>query len=144
MINEDNNYIFIGGLNDSINMQYVTIPHINMVGKISLQETAALVSLSDLYIGNDSGAMHMAAAFKIPIIEISREAEDKTKTMSWPASSIKRFHPWHTKYIIIQPTTALDECKNAVVYGGCANEIAHCINQIEPEEIVKAYNDINN
>lgn len=140
LINEDNNYIFVGGINDLERMQYITVPHINIVGKISLQEMAALMSLSDLYIGNDTGAMHIAAVYKIPIIEISREA--KNKIIPKQFSSIQRFHPWHTKYIIVQPEDALDKCKEAKTYGGCCYEVAHCINAIEPYEIAKAYKKI--
>ena len=135
----DNNYIFIGGINDLDRMKNITIPHINLVGRTTWRESAAIISLSDLYIGNDTGVMHMAAAFKIPILEISREAKDKTYSLPKNYSSMHRFHPWNSKYIIVQPDHALDKCKDTFIYGGCASFEAHCINQIQPEEIAYAY-----
>ena len=143
LIGEDKKYIFIGGVNDIEQMQYVTIPHINLVGQLSLREIAALISQCNLYIGNDTGLMHIAAVFKVPIIELSREAKEKTYSLPHVYSSIYRFHPWQCKYIVLQPDFALDQCKEAIRYGGCNADKAHCINQITPEEITEAYIKIN-
>ncbi len=42
----------------------------NFVGKTSLLEMAALISLSNIALTNDSGPMHIAAALDIPLIAI--------------------------------------------------------------------------
>ncbi|WP_368419994.1 glycosyltransferase family 9 protein, partial [Rhodovarius sp.] len=41
---------------------------VDMVGKLSLPEAAALLSRASLYIGNDSGLMHLAAAAGAPTL----------------------------------------------------------------------------
>jgi ADP-heptose:LPS heptosyltransferase len=41
---------------------------INLAGELSLLEAASIMEASDLYIGNDSGPMHMAAAVGAPTL----------------------------------------------------------------------------
>jgi heptosyltransferase-2 len=45
-------------------------PAISLVGETSMRELAALFSSCHLFIGNDSGAMHVAAAVGLPVIGI--------------------------------------------------------------------------
>jgi ADP-heptose:LPS heptosyltransferase len=44
--------------------------HINLCGKLSPRQSAAVLAVSDLYIGHDSGPMHLAAAVATPLIGI--------------------------------------------------------------------------
>ncbi len=50
---------------------------INLAGKTTIRETFAIVSLASLYLGNDTGIMHAAAAAETPIIALYREAKAK-------------------------------------------------------------------
>jgi ADP-heptose:LPS heptosyltransferase len=43
---------------------------INFINLLSLEETAALIALSDLLIGIDSGLLHIAASLRIPAVGI--------------------------------------------------------------------------
>ena len=43
---------------------------INLVGKTSITEAGAWISRADLFIGNDSGLAHMAAAAKVPMVTL--------------------------------------------------------------------------
>lgn len=43
---------------------------LNLAGKLNLRELAALLSQCDLFIGNDSGVMHLAAAVGTPLVAI--------------------------------------------------------------------------
>jgi heptosyltransferase-2 len=45
-------------------------PAISMVGETSMRDFAALLASCSLFIGNDSGAMHVAAAVGLPVIGI--------------------------------------------------------------------------
>jgi heptosyltransferase-2 len=45
-------------------------PAISLVGKTSTRDFAALLSSCSVFIGNDSGAMHVAAAVGLPVIAI--------------------------------------------------------------------------
>lgn len=42
----------------------------NLVGPLRLQATAAALAQCDLFVGNDSGPMHLAAAVGIPVVEV--------------------------------------------------------------------------
>ncbi len=45
-------------------------PAINLTGKTPIAQLPALLSRCDLFVGNDSGAMHVAAAVGLPIVAI--------------------------------------------------------------------------
>ena len=52
------------------------------------------------------------------------------------------YRPWQTKSIILQPEHQLDECHDKPSFNGCRAGKSHCIAQIEPAEIVSAYEKI--
>jgi heptosyltransferase-2 len=52
---------------------------VNLAGKTSLRELASVISQSNLFIGNDSGPAHLAAAVGVPIIVLSG-ADDPLST----------------------------------------------------------------
>lgn len=45
-------------------------PNVDLSGKLSLMEVAALIERSDLFVGNDSGLMHMASATRTPCVGV--------------------------------------------------------------------------
>jgi heptosyltransferase-2 len=45
-------------------------PSISLVGKTSIADLPALLSRCQLFVGNDSGAMHVAAAVGLPVVAI--------------------------------------------------------------------------
>jgi len=51
---------------------------LNMSGKTSLRELAALISECDAFVTNDSGPMHMAAALSVPTVAIFGSTNRKT------------------------------------------------------------------
>ena len=48
----------------------LNIKPINLCGKLSIQDSAALISKMNLAIGSDSGTLHIAASVNIPVIGI--------------------------------------------------------------------------
>jgi len=44
------------------------IKHLNLIGKLSLKETVCAISFCAMFISNDSGLMHIATMFDIPVI----------------------------------------------------------------------------
>lgn len=112
---------------------------INLAGKASLRETAALIAEAYCYLGNVTGAMHMAAAVHTPIITLFREAQVRAEAPAGVFSESTRFAPWQAQAVILQPDKAQGECLHTVVYGGCKEEYAHCIARIAPQEIVQAF-----
>jgi len=48
----------------------ITGPSIGLVGKTAIADLPALLSRCQLFVGNDSGAMHVAAAVGLPVVAI--------------------------------------------------------------------------
>jgi heptosyltransferase-2 len=46
------------------------VPHISLVGKTAIADLPALLSRCQLFVGNDSGAMHVAAAVGLPVVAV--------------------------------------------------------------------------
>lgn len=66
---------------------------INLAGKTTLRETAALLSRARVFIGNDSGPAHLAAAVGVPLVVLSG-ADDPRETS--PISNQKKLiYPNH-------------------------------------------------
>lgn len=111
----------------------------NLAGKTSLRETTALIAGAYCYMGNVTGAMHMAAAVHTPLITLFREAQVRAEAPAGVFSESTRFAPWQAKAVILQPDKAQGDCLHTVVYGGCKEDYPHCIAQITPQEIVQAF-----
>lgn len=112
---------------------------LNFAGKTTLRETAAIIKKAYCYLGNDTGAMHMAAAFGTPLIALYREAKYRASAPAGLFSETTRFAPWQAKAVVLQPVKAKGDCLHTVLYGGCKENYAHCIAQITPQEIVEAF-----
>ena len=97
---------------------------------------AAAMSLTDMYIGNMTGACDVAAALKLPIIALSPEAKDRDFLIEQGLSQITHYYPYKTLSIVLRPEHQLDDCAEKILYGGCHKNFSHCIAQIEPTEIV--------
>jgi heptosyltransferase-2 len=52
---------------------------VNLSGKTSLRETASILSRAELFVGNDSGPAHLAAAVDTPVVVLSG-ADDPKET----------------------------------------------------------------
>lgn len=103
---------------------------INLVGLTTLRQTMAILKKSDLYLGGDTGPMHMAVAAGC-------------RGVAWFSASIKweytglntpeRFGPYSDKFVSLVPNKPLPGCEN-----GCIKNFAHCINEIKVDQIVDA------
>lgn len=76
--------VLIGGSDDArdgdkIIEQLAGLSVFNLAGKTSLRETAALLSSARLFVGNDSGPAHLAAAVGAPLVVLSG-ADDPKET----------------------------------------------------------------
>jgi heptosyltransferase-2 len=65
-------------------------PSTNLCGKTNLREAMALIERCELFITNDSGLMHVAAALQIPLISIFGSTNPITTGPSSPNSHIVR------------------------------------------------------
>ena len=56
----------------------MSAPSINMVGKTSVRQMMALLAHSRLLVSNDSGPMHVASAFSVPIVAVFGSTDHTT------------------------------------------------------------------
>ena len=137
-------FILIGGPSETEDGKFLEehLPKdalLNLTGQTSLRESVAVIAESDLFMGNDSGMMHAAAACWRPIIAIYREAMDKEPVATGVLSEFRRFEPYMANYIALRPEHALGDCRKVLCYGGCQSLEAHCIRQVNPKEIIEAF-----
>ncbi|HYA88739.1 MAG TPA: lipopolysaccharide heptosyltransferase II [Nitrospirota bacterium] len=71
----------------------------DLVGKCNLRETIALLRRCSLFVGNDSGIMHLAAAAGTPLV-----------ALFGPQSPVK-FGPWSTRAKVIYKAMACSPCR---------------------------------
>lgn len=99
-------FILVGGKDDSHMSQSIAkqteARTLDLAAKLSLTETAAVVSRCDLYIGNDAGPTHIAAATGTPIVAI------------FGSSNPSAFRPLTDKAIVITPEMECAPCFHPV------------------------------
>jgi len=101
---------------------------INFIGRTSLRQTAALMALCRLYVGNDSGPTHIAAAVGVPVVAI------------FGSSCPHRFHPgenttlvWHE--LPCSPCRTMSHEERCHV---CIFDEPRCLTGIMVEEVQQA------
>ena len=135
-------FVIIGGKSEADDANFIeqNLPQgkvLNLAGKTTLRETEAVIAQMDYYIGNDSGVMHMAAAAKVPVLTIYREAVDRENVAPSAFSEYLNFPPWQTKSVVLRPEHPLGDCATLPpCYGHCHHKEAHCITQITPQQII--------
>jgi ADP-heptose:LPS heptosyltransferase len=98
--------------------------------ELPLGAVAAVLSACSMFVGNDSGPMHLAAATGLPVVEVSCHPEGGD---SWHVNSPCRTGPLALKSVIIRPGSFAGHCS-----GGCLEDTAHCIATIPPREVAEA------
>jgi ADP-heptose:LPS heptosyltransferase len=109
----------------------------SVAGQMTLMETAALIAEAALYIGMDSGPMHLAAASGVPVVEIScHPLGGSIDHHNSPA----RFGPFNTANRIVRPTKPAQPARpNEPCVDGCHRlDTSHCIALVTVEEVVGA------
>lgn len=95
---------------------------INAAGKLSLLGLAAALDRCSLFIGNDSGPMHIAAAVGTPVVAFFGPSE--------PA----HYHPYGVDYGIVGVDLRCRPCDHV----HCVHSEYLCMTSIKPEDIVSA------
>lgn len=73
---------------------------INVIGRTTLRQMAALLECCHLYVGNDAGPMHVAAAMGIPVVAL------------FGSSCHHRFGPWGNNHEILWLGFHCSPCSN--------------------------------
>lgn len=118
--------IFIFG-NDAIALpaQITQNPHLhNLIGKTTISELVDYIALMDIFISNDSGPMHIAAAFRVPLVAI------------FGATDSKETSPWVDNAVILDKHLPCAPCKKRECPLGHHN----CMKLITPDEVIESVN----
>lgn len=94
----------------------------SLVGKLNLREVRELISRSALFVGPDSGPMHIAATTSTPIVALFGP--------TLPA----HFSPWRAKAFLIEKNFDCRPCKQR----RCSYKDFRCLRTITPEEVFQA------
>ncbi|MEJ0007421.1 MAG: glycosyltransferase family 9 protein [Steroidobacteraceae bacterium] len=73
------------------------------IGELKLHELSALLAHATLYVGPDSGPMHMAAATGIPVIELGWVPAQYPRTSRGPGTAGWCWSPWTSRGISVRP-----------------------------------------
>lgn len=98
----------------------------SLVGETNLGDLIAVLEKVDLFVGPDSGPMHLAAAVNKPIVALFGP--------TLPA----HFAPWRARAIILEKPMACRPCRQRT----CLEKNYSCIQGIRPEQVVKACLDL--
>ena len=125
LISEGFQVIFIGSKGDlgNINKIKFLLKHrsFNLGGKLSIGELTALFENSSLFIGNDSGPMHLADATGIPIVALFGPAREA------------RWGPFSKNSIVLRGNEPCQKCK-----GKDCDYDFKCIRTISPDDVKRA------
>jgi heptosyltransferase-2 len=100
---------------------------INVAGRTTLRQTAAVLERCCLTVSNDSGPMHLAAAAGSAVVEIAWHACGGS---SRDPDSPARFHPWGVPHVVVQPEHATDPCLDS-----CESREPHCILGVKTSKV---------
>ena len=101
-----------------------------IVSGAKLRDVCAVLERCELFIGNDSGCAHLAAAMGCKTVVVSRHPRGGDANHF---NSPVRFAPLGSDVHVLQPDAGLDGCKDA-----CRSPGVHCIRQLAVEEVVTA------
>lgn len=97
---------------------------------VPLRAVCAVLEKCDLFIGNDTGTAHLAAAMDCPTLVVSRHPADGDPNH---ANSPARFGPRSTRSCVLQPVTGAGDCS-----ASCRRREVHCILQVTVDRVFAA------
>ena len=100
----------------------VPFPVLDLVGQLSLKETAAVLARADLFLGNDSGPMHLAAAVGRPIVTFFGPSEPH------------KYRPYGVPLRLLEIALPCRPCDHV----HCIHPEFLCMTRIPPSTIVTA------
>jgi ADP-heptose:LPS heptosyltransferase len=97
--------------------------HLTCLTSLSVGELVAVIAGAKLFVGNDSGPAHIAAAVKTPLV-----------ALFGPASAI-RWSPWRAPSVLVQNYFPCNPCS---MYTCEAFDEPECIRSITVDQVMKA------
>ncbi len=102
-------------------------PAVDLSGRLSLKQLAALTARAKLFIGVDSAPMHIAAAMGTPTVVLFGPSGDK------------EWGPWQVPHRILTSAHACRPCGNDGCGGG---KISECLSVIPVERVLDAVREV--
>lgn len=96
---------------------------VNLCGKTSIKELAAISDASDLFIGVDTAPMHIAAAVKTPVIAL------------FGPSGEKEWGPYGKGHIVVTKNLPCKPCTKGMCEG---IQLRECMSAIKPRDVKQA------
>lgn len=128
---EDGYMVFLFGNDDLSNIESSIKENknfINLVNKTTIEQLCDYIAIMDLFITNDSGPMHIAASFSVPLIAI------------FGATDSKETSPWGANAILLNKNLPCSPCKKRE----CPLKHHNCMKLITPDEVIEsAYKMLN-
>ena len=97
---------------------------ISLAGKTNIIESAAALSLCDIYVGNDTGTMHLASAMGVPCVAIFSSRGNPG-----------RWEPFGDANIIVRKELPCSGCLLNI----CEEQAMRCLIEISVEEVFSSY-----
>ena len=101
---------------------------------VPLRAVCAVLERCDLFVGNDSGTAHLAAAMDCPTVVVSRHPQGGDPDH---ANSPARFGPRCLHHLVVQPLDGAGDCTTS-----CRSSEPHCIKLVTVEMVVEAALDL--
>lgn len=99
------------------------VPVINLVGRTTLTELAAVLERAALFVGVDSAPMHMAAALGVPVVAL------------FGPSGEHHWGPWGDGHVVVASPYLCRPCGR----DGClGSKRSYCLEAIPPETVLRA------
>ena len=99
---------------------------LNLVGKLSLRQTAAVIQRSKLFIGTDSGLLHLACALGKPTVSV------------FGSSNRKKWGPRGPQHVVLSDDLACSPCTHFSYSLPTCNGRFDCMNAFKTEKIEQA------
>ena len=93
---------------------------LNLAGKPNIIESAAALSRAGLYVGNDTGTMHLAASMGVPCVAIFTSRDNRD---TWS--------PWGEEHAILRRDLACSGC----MLERCERERMRCLDLISVDDV---------
>lgn len=126
--------MIVGGSEDtaaqSVLLEALPKRTVPLAGGLTLRQSAAALTRCLVAVGNDSGALHLAAAARVPCVEISCHPANGDALHN---NAPERFGPWGVPSAILRPATPVAPCTTA-----CVMRTPHCILSVEVETALAA------
>jgi ADP-heptose:LPS heptosyltransferase len=113
----------------------------NACGKFSLNESADIIKRARFVISHDTGLMHIAAAFKKPIISIWGNTVPELGMFPYYGYNNLSSNIAPNSYIIENKQIKCRPCSK-IGYNACPKKHFNCMNQIDIQQIVNISNQL--